>query len=77
LQTCREFCFNKTTDHLSDKERNCLKNCTNKYLEQFDILRTHESSYFTQYPVTIFLFNKEQKNSMKKLIDLVSINEKI
>jgi hypothetical protein len=75
MNFCRDSCININSDNISDQERECLKNCSYKYLEQFNIFNGFKESYERKFGTGIFLFNKEQKQSLAKLVDLIKLNQ--
>jgi hypothetical protein len=74
MNFCRESCVNINDDNISDKERECLKNCSYKYLEQFNLFNGFKESYEKKFGTGIFLFDKQQRESLTKLVDMIKFN---
>jgi hypothetical protein len=75
MDFCKDNCQNNNTDMLSDGEKKCLKSCSNKYLQQFQIFDKNKTLYLQKYGYDIFLFNKNHKDNMNRLIELMALNK--
>jgi hypothetical protein len=75
MNFCRDSCVNIKDDYISDSERQCIKNCSYKYLEQFSVFNSFKDNYENKFGTGIFLFDKEHKKSLSRLADLVKLNQ--
>jgi hypothetical protein len=75
MNFCRDSCINIANDNISEVEKNCVKNCSHKYLEQFYVYNTFKENYEKKFGTQIFLFDNQQKKTLNKLIDLVKMSQ--
>ena len=57
--------------NFENREKECMKNCTSKYMQQLDILYGFKDSYISYYGINIFLNDKKHEEAMKKLAQLM------
>jgi hypothetical protein len=62
-------------ESFNNSEKSCLKNCANKYLQQFFIFEKNKKDLESAYGTQIFLFDKKQKDSLNKFIDVIGLNK--
>ena len=55
-------------------EKNCLKNCSSKYIQQFNIFNSFKSEYENKYSTRIFLFEEKNKEALEKFLNLMKVN---
>lgn len=77
MEFCRNSCINLKSDSISNDEKSCIKNCTYKYLEQFSVFNTFKESFEAKFGTQIFLFDQNHRNTLKKLVELVKMNQQI
>jgi hypothetical protein len=75
MNFCRDSCVNVANDDISDLEKNCIRNCSYKYLEQFNVYNSFKDTYEKKFGTQIFLFDNQQKNTLNKLIDIVKLSQ--
>lgn len=54
---CSKICY---TGNFTEKEKECLTNCNAKYLNQINLLKKHENTYYRALGCKLILFNIEE-----------------
>ncbi len=70
LGFCKSKCILKS-ETFENKEKECIKNCSSKYMQQLDILNGFNNSYLNYYGINIFLNDKKHEEAMQKLAQLM------
>lgn len=52
-----------------------MKNCTSKYLQQFDVLSKFKEPYMAEYGLETFIVNNDHKEAMKKFLEMNALNK--
>jgi hypothetical protein len=74
MQFCRSSCIDINNDDFSHLEKNCLKNCTEKYLSLFDTYRKIKHIYENKFGSETFIFDQKSKENITKLINFAELN---
>jgi hypothetical protein len=74
MNFCRSSCIDINSDNFSPVEKKCLKSCSNKYIQQFEIFNKFKDDYEEKYPME-FIFDEAQKKAYLKLIEMMRLNE--
>ena len=75
MNFCRNSCINKFEETFTETERSCLKNCSTKYMQQFNIFNTFKTDYEGKYSTGIFVFDEKNKEAIEKFMDLLKLNK--
>jgi hypothetical protein len=74
MQFCRTSCIDINTDDISYLERNCLKNCTDKYLSLFDTYRKITNINGYKLGNEPFIFTEKNKENIAKFLKIAELN---
>jgi hypothetical protein len=66
--------LDKNAEDFTTDEKNCLRNCSAKYVEQFNILNTFQNDYIKYFGLNIFLTDDKQIQAMDRFTKLVNEN---
>jgi len=71
LKVCRAFCADINKNPFTMSEKVCMKNCGSKYVHNYKNYNESEEELLTKYGPYIFLYNKEEKDNMKNLYNMI------
>lgn len=77
MNFCRNSCMNIRSDDISEIEKKCIKNCANKYVEQFSILNSYKDQFIEKFGNRNFVIDKKQKEAFDKMVNMIKINNEI
>jgi hypothetical protein len=75
MNFCRNSCLNNLEENFTESERKCVKNCSSKYIQQFNVFNTFKAEYENKYTTGIFVFEDKNKEALEKFMDILRINK--
>jgi len=75
MNFCRSRCFNENNTNFDSKEKQCFKNCFNKFSNTIDIYNTNKANLFEFYGLEIFSILSEDTKNIGRVIEFVQDNK--
>jgi hypothetical protein len=75
MNFCRDSCINHLEETFTENERNCLKNCSSKYIQQFNVFNSFKGDYENKYSTGIFIFEDKNKEALERFLDILKLNK--
>lgn len=75
MNFCRNSCIDNLEETFNETERKCLKNCSSKYIQQFNVFNSFKGEYENKYSTGIFVFEDKNKETLERFMDVLRLNK--
>lgn len=74
MSYCRSSCLDLNSDKFNDMEKKCVKSCSYKYVQQYEIFNKFIGDYRDKHPIN-FIYDEGEKKALEKMFELMKSSE--